>query len=79
MFQNPTIVYLASGGTLDRIEDYVSSLQDLYEGGLGDCYIKTVEEQKQVFYYPPEANREACVNVKTGNVRVEFQQKRPYR
>ena len=78
MFQNPTIVYLASGGTLDRIEDYVSSLQDLYEGGLGEFYhIKTVAEQKQVFYYPPGANREACINVKTGNVRVEFQQKDP--
>lgn len=76
MIQNPTIVYLASGATLDRIEDYVNSLQDFYDRRLGDSYeIRAVAEQKQIFYYPPGSNKEVCVNVKTGNIRVEFQQK----
>ena len=75
-FKNPSKTYLATGAILDRLEDYVHSLETFYNDRMGNYYnITVVPEKKQVTIYKNRDLGETTINANTGNIRVTFTQK----
>ena len=75
-FKNPSKTYLATGAVLDRLDDYVHSLETFYRDRMGTYFnITVVPERRQVTIYKDRNLGETTINANTGNIRVTFTQK----